>query len=299
MGLACCDCEAFCQSGDNQPGDKRTRLLDLNTIAAFDVPRSRNDLTRWQDGDAWLAGGTWLFSEPQAHLRRLIDLAGLGWPPLGVSHAGLEIAATCTIAELDAAVLPASWRAATLIGQCCRALLASFKIWNTATVGGNICLALPAGAMTSLTAALDGIGTIWTQDGGERRLPIVDLVTGANTNALLAGEILRSIHLPAEALMRRTAFRQISLTRHGRSGALLIGTLAPDGVFTLTVTASTPRPIPFRFDAIPPAAALADAIERTIPPASYYDDMHGRPDWRRHVTLLYAEEIRAELAGVP
>jgi hypothetical protein len=108
--------------------------------------------------------------------------------------------------------------------------------------------------------------------------------------------VLRSIHVPAEALMRRCAFRQISLTRHGRSGALLIGTLARGGAFTLTVTASVPRPIQFRFDAIPDATRLADAIAQTIPPDGYYDDMHGRPDWRRHVTLLNAEEIRRELA---
>jgi hypothetical protein len=111
--------------------------------------------------------------------------------------------------------------------------------------------------------------------------------------------VLRSIHIPADALMRGCAFRQISLTRHGRSGALLIGTLAPGGDFMLTVTASVPRPIQFRFDAIPDAARLADAIERRIPPDFYYDDMHGRPDWRRHVTLIHAEEIRRELADRP
>jgi CO/xanthine dehydrogenase FAD-binding subunit len=253
-------------------------------------------LTGWQVGDAFLAGGTWLFSEPQAHLRRLIDLSGLSWAPLVVTDAGLEIAATCTIAELNEAVLPAAWIATTLIRQCSRSLLASFKIWNMATVGGNICLALPAGAMTSLTAGLDGVGTIWTPDGGERRMPIAELVTGNNTNALAPGEVLRRIDITAEALMRRTAYRQISLTAHGRSGALLIGTLGPNG-FTLTVTAATPAPVQLRFATVPEAAALAAAIEMAIPPPAYFDDMHGRPDWRRHVTLLLAEEIRAELGA--
>jgi CO/xanthine dehydrogenase FAD-binding subunit len=276
---------------------KRAALLDLNTIAAIEVPRSRSGLAGWQDGDAYLGGGTWLFSEPQAHLRRLIDLGGLGWTPLVVSEAGLEIAATCTIAELNEAVLPQAWIAAPLIRRCSRSLLASFKIWNMATVGGNICLALPAGSMTSLTAALDGIGTIWMPDGGERTLPIAALVTGANANALAPGEVLRRIDIPAEALMRRTAFRQISLTAHGRSGALLIGTLGRAG-FVLTVTASTPAPVQLRLGAIPDAASLADAIERAIPPPAYFDDMHGRPDWRRHVTLMFAEEIRRELGGV-
>ena len=35
----------------------------------------------------------------------------------------------------------------------------SFKIYNAATVDGNICMSLPAGAMISLTASLEGTYT--------------------------------------------------------------------------------------------------------------------------------------------
>jgi CO/xanthine dehydrogenase FAD-binding subunit len=261
------------------------------------APRTRRDLDVWQQGDAILGGGTWLFSEPQPHLRRLLDLSAFGWPALAIGADGLHIAATCTIAALHDAALPETWIAAPLVRQCCRALLGSFKIWNMATVGGNICLALPAGPMTSLTAALDGVATIWMPDGGDRPMRVADMVTGPNRTALRPGEILRGIHLPADALMRRTAFRQISLTPNGRSGALLIGTVSPQGDdFALTVTAATPRPVRIGFDRIPDEAGLAAAIEAAIPPAAYYDDMHGRPDWRRHVTRLLAEDIRTELA---
>ena len=121
---------------------------------------------------------------------------------------GLEIAATCTIAALDALALPPEWAAAPLIGQCCRAFLASFKIWNMATVGGNICMALPAGPMISLTAALDGVCTIWAPGGGERRVAVTDFVLGPQRNVLRPGELLRAISLPAAALAQRTAFRQ-------------------------------------------------------------------------------------------
>jgi CO/xanthine dehydrogenase FAD-binding subunit len=270
--------------------------MDLNTITEVARPRNRSEMSAWSTGDAWLAGGTWLFSEPQPALSRLIDLSGLNWPATVVSPDGLEIAATCTVAALDALTLPPEWAAAPLIGQCCRAFLASFKIWNMATVGGNICLALPAASMTSLTAALDGIGTVWMPDGQDRRERIVDLVTGAGTTSLLPGEVLRQIDIPAEAMLRRTGFRQVSLTRHGRSGVLLIGTSGPDG-FVLTVTASTPRPIQLQFKDIPDATELASALDRQIPAKAYFDDMHGRPDWRRHVTGICAEEIRRELAS--
>jgi CO/xanthine dehydrogenase FAD-binding subunit len=274
--------------------------MDLNTIGEVARPREREHLPAWREGDAWLGGGTWLFSEPQVHLRRLIDLTGLGWQPLRVGADGLEIAATCTIAQLNAFTGPADWVAIPLIDQCCRAFLASFKIWNMATVGGNVCMSLPAGPMIALTAALDGICTIWPAHGGERRVAVTDFVLGPQLNVLAPGDILRSIALPAEALTRRTAFRQISLAPLGRSGALVIGTRGRinrgDG-FTLTITAATPRPVKVAFDAMPSPAELRARIEREV--TAYYDDIHGAPAWRRHMTLHFAEEIRRELTSEP
>jgi CO/xanthine dehydrogenase FAD-binding subunit len=271
--------------------------MDLNTIQAVARPRGRADFPAWQPGDAYLAGGTWLFSEPQPRLSRLIDLAMLGWEPLRVTPHGLEIAATCKIARLEGATLPVEWIAVPLVGQCARSFLASFKIWNMATVGGNLCMSLPAGPMISLTVALDGVCTIWKTGGGEQKMPVIEFVQAPQKNALAPGDLLRRIDLPASALTMRTAFRQISLSRLGRSGALVIGTLAPDGAFALTVTASTPKPYQFKFTKPPSAAELSARIEHELPPAAYYDDIHGTPAWRRHMTLHFAEEIRCELAG--
>src|SRR6201994_320420 len=234
--------------------------MDLNTITAVTRPTTRAELPAWKAGDGWLAGGTCLFSEPQVHLDHLIDLAALGWPALTIDANGLSIAATCTVAELDAIICPPDWLAASLINQCCRAFLASFKIWKTATVGGNICMSLPAGPMISLTSALDGVCTIWNADGGERLVDVVDFVTGNQRNVLGSGELLRQIRIPLAALKRRSAFRQISLTPVGRSAALLIGSIGREGALTLTVTASTKRPIQLSFAGIPSADELRDTI---------------------------------------
>lgn len=272
--------------------------MDLNTITEIARPRQRAELPAWNAGDAWLAGGTWLFSEPQLKVTRLIDIADLGWLPLEPNEQGLRIAATCKIAELHGMAFPANWIAAPLVNQCCRSFLASFKIWNAATVGGNLCMALPAGPMISLTAALDGVCVIWTPEGNERRVPVTDFVLAPQRNALQSGELLRAIDLPLAALRRRTGFRQIALSPLGRSGALLIGTRSPDdGAFLLTVTAATRRPVRLSFSNLPSRAALRDALEKTIPRGAYYNDLHGAPAWRRHVTLQFAEEIRIELGG--
>jgi CO/xanthine dehydrogenase FAD-binding subunit len=269
--------------------------MDLNTITAVAHPQTRSQLPVWTPGDAWLAGGTWLFSEPQAHLTRLVDLTDLKWPALTITESHLSVAATCTIAQLDSLACPADWLAAPLISQCCRAFLASFKIWKTATVGGNLCMSLPAGPMISLTSALNGVCTIWKAGGGEQKIPVADFVTGNQRNRLAPGDLLRQIDIPIAALKRRSAFRQISLAPVGRSGALLIGSLDGDGALTLTVTASTVRPIQLSFPGLPDASALRAAVSDEITDDLYHTDIHGKPLWRKHMTLRLAEEIRGEL----
>jgi CO/xanthine dehydrogenase FAD-binding subunit len=263
--------------------------MDLHTVTEVSRPECRNDLPPWRAGDAWLAGGTWLFSEPQPALTRLIDLMELGWPALETGANGLRIGATCTLATLASAEFPTSWNASPLFRQCCRALLGSFKIWNAATVGGNLCMALPAGPMAALTTALDGICRIWMPEGGTRSLPVIDFVLGPNQNALRPGELLRAIDLPTAALQR--------LTPLGRSAALLAGTLAPEGHFAVTVTAATRRTVRLDFATTPSANDLRHALVQAIPDAMYYDDLHGAPDWRRHMTFRFAEEIRRELSS--
>jgi CO/xanthine dehydrogenase FAD-binding subunit len=271
--------------------------MDLNTITEVAHPERRAQLPVWTAGDAWLAGGTWLFSEPQVHLTRLIDLTDFKWPALTIGNTELTIAATCTVAQFDAFPCPPEWLAAPLINQCCRAFLASFKIWKTATVGGNLCMSLPAGPMISLTAALDGVCTIWKADGSEQKIDVADFVTGNQRNLLAPGDLLRQIDIPLGALKRRSAFRQISLTPVGRSAALLIGSISSEGALALTVTASTARPVRLSFAGIPQAKQLREALLHHIPDELYHNDVHGRPAWRKHMTLRLAEEIRDELLG--
>src|ERR1700728_3336819 len=98
--------------------------MDLNTIKEVAHPQEREQLPVWTAGDAWLAGGTWLVSEPQVHLTGLIDLTDLKWPALAISGTGLTIAATCTVAQLDALACPPEWLAPPLIYQTCPGILA-------------------------------------------------------------------------------------------------------------------------------------------------------------------------------
>ena len=253
---------------------------------------------QFRPGDAYLAGGTYLFSEPQPGLRRLLDLTALGWPPLAEDAAGLSVAATCTITELAEWGRTSAHRAAPLVGRCCDAFLAGWKVQAVATVGGNLVYALPAAPMVSLTAALDGVATLWAPDGGVRALPVVDLVTGDGTTALAPGELLRAVHLPAASLAARTAVRRHSLAPLGRSGSLVVARRDPDDALVLTLTAATRRPVQLRWAGSAAAgggAGAAAALDAAVPADLWHDDVHGHPAWRRAMALAAAAEVVDEL----
>lgn len=268
------------------------------------------DPAQWRPGDSWLAGGTVLYSYGTDITRgaptRLLDITDAGWAPLtwhpDADGWALEIAATCRIADMytlpASAGLPAS--AAELPGldvvtRACDAFVASWKIWHVSTVGGNVATALPAGPMISLLSAWDATALI-LGPGGERRIPVAELVCGPARTDLGDGELIRSFLVPARSLRETTAFRRISLTERGRSAALLIGRRTGPSSVRLTVTASTFRPI--QLDLVSPdATRWRDAVDAAVSSTGggWYDDIHGDPDWRRLMTHRLGDEILAEL----
>jgi CO/xanthine dehydrogenase FAD-binding subunit len=274
--------------------------VDITTIE--DVIRAPADPPGplWRHGDAWLAGGTWLFSDRQPDVRRLIDLAPLGWNALLARTDGLEMGAMTTIRDLYAFAGPVDWIAAPLLRTSCEAFLASFKIWNSATVGGNVCMSLPAGPMITMTVALEATYALWSADGRERTVAAVDFVTGDHANVLEPGEVLRSIHIPATALRKRYATRRFTLTHMGRSTIFMVATQTPGtDDMLLTITAGTTHPIRLVFDTMPDVDALQDRLDG-IGEHVWFDDPNGTPDHRRHLTKHYAEEMRVELGtGAP
>ena len=253
--------------------------MDLATVTSHRSARERADLLLGP-GETVLAGGTWLFSEPQPEVSGLVDLTTLGWPDWEQLPGVLRIGATCTIER----ALGAPWGpAAALARACADSLLMSFKVQHVATVGGNLCLALPAAAMITLVAALGGSAVIWTPEGGERRQPVVDFVTGAGTTTLTPGEVLRAVDVPIAALSLPTAFRRASLTPLGRASVVVVGVGR-----SLVVTAATTRPVVLDLDDLDAGLAAID---------NWYDDPHGPADWRAHVAGVLAHEVRAELGA--
>ncbi|WP_221584963.1 FAD binding domain-containing protein [Microbacterium sp. G2-8] len=262
--------------------------MDLNTVTSYRRAASRADLAL-APGEALLAGGTWLFSEPMPDVTGLVDLQTMGWPDIEETDGRLRIAATCTIARL---VAYGEEHGIPLFGEAANALLASFKIWQTATVGGNIVRAYAAAAMTSMAVALDADAIVYTPDGGERRLPVAEIPTGDGTNSLGPGDVLRAIDIPARALRSRAVLRKEALADHGRSGAVVTGRVDADGSATFAITAATLTPQVRRFDALPDPGSLAHAVGSAD---GWYTDPLGSADWRRAISLVLAERIREVL----
>lgn len=270
--------------------------MDIDTVTSYRFARTRADLAL-APGEVFLAGGTWLMSEPQPGTTGFVDLTPLGWDEIEVSDAGLRIGAMCTIARLlgwaRSAEVPTGWAAASLIPSAVDALLQSFKIGHTATVGGNVCQSFAAGALISLAAALDGVAWVWGPDGEERRLPVAEMVTGNAENSLAPGEALRALELPAGALRSRALLHKIALAELGRSGSVVTGRIDDDGSSVFTITAATVAPVVLRFDRLPDATTLAGAVGAA---SGYYSDPLGSADWRRGVSVELARRIRDELA---
>ncbi len=205
-------------------------------------------------GDAWLAGGTWLFSDKQPDVRRLIDLMPAGWNARDHRRRRLShIGAMCTIAdflyEFGGHIRLAGGRADP---TSCEAFLASFKVWNSATVGGNVCMSLPAGPMITLTLALEATYALEASDGSERvrrrsrfrhRQPTQRLAPGRGTAP--------DPHARRARMRKRCVPAGFTLTHLGRSTMFMIATQTPGTAdLLLTITAGTTRPVRLTFDAV-------------------------------------------------
>jgi len=266
-------------------------------------------------GDTWLAGGTVLYSYgydfTNAAPQRLLDITGAGWAPLTwhdpdttTGWSGLEVAATCTIAQFHAAASTLPEQVSSLPGiklmePAAECFVASWKVWNTSTVGGNVVTALPAGPMTSWLSAMESVALIHCPGGTRRRILVSDLVLSIGSTSLEPGELVRAFFVPAHALSRSTLMARESLTRYGRSAALLLASPEASGGESraavnglervrLTVTASTLRPIILQLRR---GDDVAVAIRAGVPASLWNDDVHGDRDWRIEATIRLAQEL--------
>lgn len=235
-------------------------LVDLGAL---------DELRGVQDGGDWLTIGA-----RTTHYQVMHD-------PLVAEHCGLLAQAAGTVAD------PA--------------------VRHRGTLGGSLAHGDPAGDLPAVILALDAVLTAQGPEG-TREIPAGEFFVDYLTTALRPGEILIGVRVPK--LGPDWGYRYEKFHRTAQAWATVgVAALArrSDGhVAEARIGLTNMGPVPIRASAAESAAAGAEASaaglqaaaaaadEGTQPPA----DLHGAPDYRRHLARVLTGRALAAAAGV-
>jgi aerobic carbon-monoxide dehydrogenase medium subunit len=234
----------------------------------------------------------------------LVDVGGLD-ELRGVTDAGdsLMIGATTTHYQLVHDPLIATY--CGVIAQAA-AMVADPAVRHRGTFGGSLAHGDPAGDLPAVALAL-GATMIARGPGGEREIPASDFFVDYLTTALQPGEILIGVRVPK--LGGDWGYRYEKFHRTAQAWAIVgVAALARRSnghVAEARVGLTNMGSVPVRAHAVEAAAAgaaatrealnaaAASAADGTEPPA----DLHGAPDYRRHLARVLTGRALAAAAG--
>lgn len=269
--------------------------MDLHTVETYLRPQSLQELSHWQKGWAWLAGGTWMFTEPQPHLTTLVDMEGLGWSELEISPRGLSIGATCVMSQLLHQDFPPEWTGVKALQSAVHEL-ASFKVQNMATIAGNLCLALPASTFAPVMVLLEATYEIWSLDGTHRQVPAQDFQTGAKQTILKPGDVLRQIHIPVTSLMWQVRYKRICVAMAGIAVAIVVAAYdANTGRVRFGLGASVPAPQLIEFSSVPDESEVVAQLNQQLPLSAFLADETASAAYRHQVTQVLMRRSLREM----
>ena len=157
-----------------------------------------------------IAGGTALMLMMKAGVfrpRRLVSLRKLdgGWTGIKASSDALTIGAMTPLSAVERSAEVAR-HAPVIVRTMTR--LSNVRVRNVATIGGALAHGDPHMDLPPVAIALGGRVRI-AGAAGERELAVEDLLTGYYETALKAGELITSLHIPAQG-KARTAYCKIT-----------------------------------------------------------------------------------------
>ena len=186
-------------------------------------------------------------------------------------------------------------------------MVADPAVRHRGTFGGSLAHGDPAGDLPAVALAL-GASMIARGPGGEREIAASDFFVDYLTTALQPGEILTGVRVPK--LGRDWGYRYEKFHRTAQAWAIVgVAALArrSDGhVAEARIGLTNMGSVPIRARAAESAtagaeatraalnAAAASAADGTEPPA----DLHGAPDYRRHLARVLTGRALAAAAGV-
>ncbi len=161
-------------------------------------------------GHRVLAGGTdlypragWELAGDVVDITSVRDLQGLSFDD------GLRIGACTTWSAIAETSLPPALHG---LQQAARQV-GGRQVQNAGTIGGNICNASPAADGIPPLLALSAEAEI-AGPGGTRRVALEKCLIGPRRLALMPGEILVALHIPAASLEGRSAFAKLGTRSH-------------------------------------------------------------------------------------
>jgi CO/xanthine dehydrogenase FAD-binding subunit len=259
--------------------------MDLHAIATYLRPTNLQEVQDWDPDHAWLAGGTWLFSEAQPTLKTLVDLEPLQWSEIECTPETVSIGATCTLTQLQ------QWGGNDLFQAAIAALAASFKVTNMATVGGNLCLALAVGVMAPVMITLDATYEIWHPTGTPRFVKANTFQTGIQQTILQSGEVLRRVIIPRANLNWKTNFQRAGTAASDPALAMVAAALnLEQRSLRFVLAACFPAPILLEFDTIPTQTELIEKLEASD--LNWLEDYRASAAYRKHLAQILLQRSR-------
>jgi carbon-monoxide dehydrogenase medium subunit len=234
----------------------------------------------------------------------LVDVGGL-YELRGVRDQGdtLLIGATTSLHQLV--------RDPLVAGHCgllaeTAGMVADPAVRHRATIGGALAHGDPAGDLPAVAMALEATLTA-RGPGGERDIAAADFFVDYLTTALAPAEVLTSIRVPKLA---GWGYRYEKFHRTAQAWAIVgVAALAKRSNGQVTeakIGLTNMGPVPVRATAAEAAAAGAEASRDALRAAATHaaegseppGDLHGAPDYRRHLARVLTGRALAAAAGV-
>lgn len=269
--------------------------MDLHTVEAYLRPTKLEEIGNWQEGWACLAGGTWMFNEPQPQVKTLVDLTELGWSELEATPEGLTIGAMSIMSRLLQFSYPQSWTAVEALWGAVREL-ASFKVQNIATVGGNLCLAIPAGTFAPTMVLLGANYEIVPLKSSPYWVSALEFQTGAKQTILQPGELLRKIWIPQANLEWQVNYKRICVASAGLAVSIVVAAYHPQThQVRFAIGAAIPAPCLLEFEHVPSSAEISAVLDAQIPLSNFLADKLASAVYRRQVTQVLMQRSLEEV----
>lgn len=254
--------------------------MDLPNVDNYVSPDHIQAITNWCEEYAWLAGGTWLFSEPQPHLKTLVDMQQLGWSEIEIVDDYLVIGATCTLEKLLEYPWKDEWIVSKAFASAISALAASLKVINVATVGGNICLAFSVGTLAPVMVALNAKYELWNCQGELRQVAAGEFQIGHRQTILKSGEVLRKVLIPLSSLIWKIDFQRFGIAASDPALAIVVTVSKSENSRILVISASVTAPLLLEFNG--DIKVLIDKLDNI----TFIDDARATAAYRREITQV-------------